>query len=151
MHPRFVIGPTHLTIRTLHMPDSILVNRLLRHYDPFEFLFEERPIQPGFFQIAPIEFVPAWDRPNHKDYDRRRIAYFVNKLSRDEPVDPIELDNEIFGQSTWGPPIITDGHHRSCAAILVRRRRIECEYSGLVATLKWLKGEGRASSPPFSY
>lgn len=135
------------------MPDSILVNRLLRHYDPFDFLFgkSHRDLTDEFFNVPWVGFVPGWDRSKHKNYDRRRIAYFIRKLRAGESIDPIELDNEIFGRSTWGPLIITDGHHRACAAILVRRRRIHCEYSGLVATLKWLKGEGRANSPPFSY
>ena len=135
------------------MPDSILVNRLLRHYNPFHFLFgkdlEELPEK--YFQAEPIEFAPAWDRSSRRDYDKRRIVHFIHKLRRGEPIDPIELDNDIIGKATWGPPIITDGHHRACAAIIVKRRRVECEYSGLLKTLKWRKGEGRMDSPPFSY
>lgn len=137
--------------------DSILVSRLARYYDPFSFLFERSRAEllDGFFDVTPIEFIANAHRLDCKDYDRRRIAYFVERLRRGEPIEPIELDNDIpphrGGPPVWGPPIIIDGHHRACAATLVGRRRMECEYSGLKDTLDWLKGEGRADRPPFDY
>ena len=137
--------------------DSILVNRLARFYDPFSFLFDRSraELPEDFFDVEPAEFVANSYRPSHKDYDRRRIAYFVDRLRRGAPIEPIEVDNDIpptrGGPPAWGPPIIIDGHHRACAAILAGRRRVDCEYSGLVDTLEWLKGAGRVAKPPFSY
>lgn len=139
------------------MPDSILVNRLARFYDPFSSLFYKglAELPEDFFDVEPAEFVANSYRSSYKDYDRRRIAYFVDRLRRRTPIEPIEVDNDIpayhAGPPIWGPPIIIDGHHRACAAILVGRRRINCEYSGLVDTLEWLSGKGRVDSPPFNY
>lgn len=138
------------------MSDLILLSRLVLHYDPFSFLFEKgrEGLGDGFFDLDPVEFVPNSYRSTCQDYDRRRIAHFTQELRRGSIIDPIELDNDIpprrGGSPTWGPPIIIDGHHRACAAILTGKRRIACKYSGLVDTLEWLKGVGRADRPPFA-
>lgn len=124
---------------------QILVSRLAAVYDPFQVLFgrELCDLSPDYFDIRPEPgFVEIVERD--VTYHRGRIAYLVEAW----PHEPIEVDNDWH---RWGPggPIVVDGHHRLCAAILAHRRRIACSYSGAMRTLRWLEGQGAASDRPW--
>lgn len=135
--------------------DRILVGRLYSAYDPFSALFGDYVPKACYSpQTEPAEFITVEARwklsiADLDQWNCGRIAFFRRALRRRKKTDPIELDNEAFRWSLGGP-IVTDGHHRLCAAILEKRRHIRCSYSGLVKTLQWLKGAGRRDRPPFA-
>lgn len=132
------------------MSNSILISRLSRYWDPFHRLFDKElnDLGPTFFENT--DLATSFVSEDFRDtvYHVRRIAYFVDQLRNKQPVTPIEIDNH-WERFTPCEPILLDGNHRLCAAILVGKRRIDCEYSGAVKTLRWLEGRGRADKPPF--
>lgn len=129
--------------------DSVLVNRLLSHYDPFRQFFNVRPTLTEVRKARMVEgYAPTRPEPSdqliHCDtellWDLGRLKFFVELLEKDGKLDPIE------GDWRWdnGAPVrflLVDGHHRLCAAKLARCERIDLDYSGPVDFLKYLKGE----------
>jgi hypothetical protein len=133
------------------MPHSILISRLSRHWDPFYRLFDKTLSDLGAMIFEGVDPATSFVPEDFRDcsYHTGRIAYFVEQLRSGRSVTPIEIDNH-WERFTPCEPILLDGNHRLCAAILVGKRRIDCEYSGAVKTLRWLEGRGRANAPPFS-
>ena len=126
-------------------PHSVLVGRLLRHYDPFPQLFARRPTL-AMVQKSPVVngrvAVPDFEIPSDA-WERGRIRYFMALYETGQHVDPIELDWK-WGQFAPVSLVLLDGHHRLCAASLVKLTRIPVSYGGPVDFLDYLTGERRS-------
>lgn len=125
--------------------DLILVERLRRVYWPQE-IFEMYRLE-RVLRTQPVDFVPEDNAKRRSDlYDLGRVHYFYKKLRGGGSVDPICVETEVpFGSrlgspTSWGPPVIDDGHHRFAAAVLARKRRIPASFGGVVEQLEWLTG-----------
>lgn len=138
-------------------PDRILLDRLLHLYDPFQALFNNE----FFFRPAPEEYDSVDPVPPPQGRKRTtsrmimslqeelgRVRYFCELALQGRRLAPIELDNEWSSFSPTGL-VIPDGHHRVCGAVLAGERSILCRYSGSVAVLHWLQGQGCLEDPPF--
>lgn len=124
----------------------VLVHRLLRQYDPFAQFFAHRPTLTRVRKAAPVEGYapvrPEHDAGAHSEFlwDLGRVRFFVDLLDRGCKLDPISAD----WRWEWSRPVrfvLTDGHHRLCAAWLKKLRLIDVSYSGPVDFLKYLTGE----------
>lgn len=124
--------------------DYVLVHRLQKAYWPklvrtftLAKVLRARPI---------CEYVSI---PRDTKYDLGRVRHFMLEMRAGNAVDPIVIDTDVipgrsYGQPPiWLGPIITDGHHRFVAAVLLRRRRIPASISGLVSLAEWLTGKRR--------
>jgi hypothetical protein len=132
--------------------DLIHVERLLRLYNPFRQFFartpdlatiRKTPVVEGRTAFRPDELGDA--RRNHdvrrnRRWDRGRVRYFVELMEAGTEIDPIEVDNECDRGHIYGP-ILLDGHHRLCAAALLKVPTIRARYGGRVDTLKYLIGK----------
>ena len=140
--------------RVAPIVDSILVSRLKRFIDPFNVLFleEESPLNMKVRQIkvqypAVSNYVAPELRWEFKKLSSQvwhigRVRYFIDQLEAGKQLDPIDVDNACDRGFIY-QPILVDGHHRFCAAILVGKRRIPVHYSGRMDTLRWLTGARR--------
>lgn len=125
------------------LPDEVsrvIVSRLLRYYDPFGALALNRGrVARRVLSARPRE---------HLDLHCRTAAYHVGRIRwlmehvSEWKHTPISVDN-FCDHGHFGPPIVVDGHHRLCAAALLKRRYILATYSGLVSTLDYLTGVSR--------
>lgn len=123
----------------------IIVTRLLRYYDPFAVLGLSRSKTAQRVVLTrPRAYVEEYHR--EASYHVGRIRWLMLHVAawRDSP---ISVDN-FCDRGHFGPPIVVDGHHRLCAAALLRRRHILASYSGLVSTLDYLMG-ARRKAPVF--
>ncbi len=118
-------------------PDRVLVTRLLEHYDAFGAIgLVEAKVRELLSDVEPVAEYVDNKQVRSGLWHVGRIRRFVENPSS----DPIEVDNDChFG--SFGPPIVIDGHHRLCAAVIRGDKRITASYSGLVSTLEWLKGK----------
>jgi hypothetical protein len=150
-----------MTTQDYHLSDlhdSILVERLFECYDPFARLFNSyydygigaAARLPNFNLVKPTRryrpdgFESRCPGERSQRYHRGRVAYFRDQFLARESVDPITMDNECASGHIYGP-IIVDGHHRFCGAILAREPRIEVFYSGRLDILYWLQGKTNKS------
>jgi hypothetical protein len=129
------------------------VERLVGLYNPFRQFFGRRP---KLSAVQKARRVGGRDpsRPQYRAeresgmdfrdreyrWDLGRIRYFVEQLERGAKLDPIEIDNQCDRGHIYGP-ILLDGHHRLCAAALLRTPTIRAVYGGRVDTLKYLTGK----------
>lgn len=90
--------------------------------DPFNILSVPRTVA-SYAGVKPIEFVPNDDRD--RSYDIGRIAYLIKNGWK----DPVVMDWLWQGMYPTHP-VITDGHHRLCAAALLGERHVVVSYSG---------------------
>jgi hypothetical protein len=74
------------------------------------------------------------------------VRYFRDQFLAGEKCDPIEVDNHCEGGHIYGP-IVTDGHHRLCGAVLAKRTTIDADYGGRLDILRYLIGKRRACPP----
>jgi hypothetical protein len=122
--------------------DMVLVNRLLRFYDPYVALGLDaegvvRDLRKHPSRKTPIRW--SGERLVSRRQHVARIRFFVENPDR---IDAIALDNAVRG-GWFCEPIVVDGHHRLIAALILRRRRIPASYSGLNSTLDYLVGKIR--------
>jgi len=130
------------------MAVKILVSRLAWWYDAFGVI--------GKFTLEEMLNVPTAEAYAEETDDCRedrlwhmgRVRYFYELLQRRKWLDPIEVENRVHqyricSPVTWGGPEILDGHHRFCAAVLARKRRVMADVYGLESTKNWLTGKLR--------
>ncbi|MEX2717466.1 MAG: hypothetical protein Q6370_014290 [Candidatus Sigynarchaeota archaeon] len=133
--------------------DNILVQRLIKCYDPYH------PLGIGKKQFAAngkrkprAKFVPEDERDNKLAQDPSwhygRIAHFVNQIRKGKRLDQIEVDMMWHGHKCTGI-VVLDGHHRLCAADIVGIERIPASISGAVRIIEWLVGK-HDNAPEFS-
>lgn len=123
----------------------IIVTRLLRYYDPFATLGLSRSkTAQRVARARPRAYVELHHRT--ASYHVGRIRWLMLHVAAWRAT-PISIDN-FCNHGYFGPPIVVDGHHRLCAAALLRRRHILASYSGLVSTLDYLTGACR-KAPEF--
>lgn len=126
----------------------VLVGRLLAVYKP------EWILKYTLEQVRGTDPISDWFHYNERDeaYDMGRIHHFVQELEEGRTPDPIITDNQIYSSSSshvsWGPPKIMDGHHRFCAYVLLKKKRIPASCGGLVTNISWLVGKIRRDRPP---
>jgi len=125
--------------------DMVLVSRLRKHADPF-FVLGWPGTPPTLAEIKrrkPSRYRDLSRRSfkARTHYDYGRIAYFVQQLERGAEIKPIEVDCYCEGNVIYPEAVLLDGHHRFCAHILLRKRRIPVLFGGRVDLLEWLRGE----------
>lgn len=126
------------------MSITILVERLLSCFDPFDVLdLDSEKDDP--LSCDPIAEFRTFNRRTRR-YHLGRIHYFINRLLLGEELDPVEIDNACAGRYILPIPILLDGHHRLCAAVIVGERTIQTNYGGRVDVKNWLSGR-RAQRP----
>ena len=115
-------------------PDTIIADRLLEYYDPW-FCLDVTPQDAATPHYPLVHEHQSYDLRD-KDYHLGRITYFRDLLLDGAALDPIDIDND------WdlGCPIVVDGHHRLCAAILAKVPTIPAQYGGRVDFLRYLTG-----------
>lgn len=127
--------------------DHILVARLLQFYDPFYLLFDRRPALDTFEHV-PVQRYP-WAggiyRTPSRQWHLGRVRFFLDAFRAGQDCDPLDIDNHCDHGYIYGP-IVDDGHHRLCAAVLARRERVPVFYSGRLDTLRFLTGQ-RQTAP----
>jgi hypothetical protein len=89
----------------------------------------------------------TWKQPP-RAWDYGRIRYFYEQLLSGHVLDPIEVDNECYGDRIYPVPIVNDGHHRLAASHLAKARFIHATYGGRVDLCRYLTG--RRSTRPSS-
>lgn len=126
--------------------ELVHVDRLLGFYDPFKQFFDrtpslaavrKTPVVEGRHALRPHELKDSYP---DRDWDKGRIRYFVELMEQGAKIDPIEIDNECERGHIYGP-LLLDGHHRLCAAALLKVPTIRARYGGRVDTLKYLTGK----------
>jgi hypothetical protein len=120
-------------------PDVILIERLCEFYDPFGIL----GIGVEDCESATPERFYADFQFRNRNYHCRRAAYFRNEIKAGAILPPIEMDNYCAGYYILPEPIVIDGHHRLCGAILAGAATIRASYSGRVDVLRYLTGASR--------
>lgn len=119
--------------------DSIIVQRLIKHYNPYTPLglrrerFFEKKWRPR------TKFIDDKDRSPDEAWHYGRIAHFVNEIRKGNKLDEIIVDMNWFGISCTGIAVI-DGHHRLCAADIAGAERIPASVGGIVDIIQWLAG-----------
>ena len=130
--------------------DFVVVDRLFEFYNPFRQFFarnptlatiRKTPVVPGRDAVF---FSQLSDRQETR-WNKGRVRYFVELLERGVTLDPVEIDNQCDRGHIYGP-ILLDGHHRFCAAILLKVPVLRARYGGRVDTLRYLTG--KADLPP---
>ena len=136
--------------------DIILVSRLYEAYDPFPPLFGDRPV--SLEEVLGATMLTT-DRPRLDISDRQfhlgRVKYLLGCFQSWKPLskryylrmDPIVVD---YGWDRLVPtgPILVDGHHRFCAAILGDVPKIRADFSGPVKDIRYFMGR-RNTRPDF--
>lgn len=118
--------------------EMALVDRLVRIYWPQgmnDYYAENDP-----WKAEPIGYVDERKRYRIRDYDERRVAYFLDKLTLGLEVDPIGIDCRWYGMHP-GPPEVVDGHHRYVAHVIYGAQHIPMSFGGLVVVKNWLEGK----------
>jgi hypothetical protein len=138
----------------------VQVDRLLEFYNPFrQFFFVKRQRKDfmlkgiGLSRVRRAKLIAGRDAVEPKSgsdsvyrrWHTGRIRYFVELLERGDRLDPIEIDNQCDRGGIYGP-ILLDGHHRLCAAALLKTPTIRASYGGRVDFLKYLTG--KTNHPP---
>lgn len=97
--------------------------KLLEHVNPFRVLGIPWD-RKAYASLPPHEaFKPVTDRD--RSYSMRRVAFFMaHGWSK-----PVALD-WVWGLTMAIRPLIVDGHHRFCAAVLTGDERLAVDYSG---------------------
>src|SRR5271155_1003896 len=105
----------------MNFVDHILVHRLSKLYDPFPRILSGS--SGAHILIDWDKYTPQETWLDNKDrthgWNIGSIVYFRNLFLKGGKVDPIEIDNDCNGGHIYGP-IMTDGHHRFCGAILAK-------------------------------
>lgn len=118
--------------------ETVILERLLRFYDPFSALGLKPPTLEEVERLAPSAHVP--ERRRSRRYHRPRIAYFVKQLREGAEVEPVWIDNLCWHGVITTTPIVTDGHHRFAAFVLLKRETMPASCSGRVDVIDWLTG-----------
>jgi hypothetical protein len=117
--------------------DRILTARLVERHNPFQIL--------GLAdQCDWLKYPPRKQYSEDRDerYDLGRIRFFVEQYETNQPVDPIYVDNLTWaGKIILPEPVVIDGHHRLCGAVLAQKKWLDIVYGGRVDVLRWLKGK----------
>jgi hypothetical protein len=137
-------------------PDRIIVERILRIYNPFQPIFNEGfcycPAPEDFDDVDPVPPPTRTDLRlrvrTSMNEEMGRVRFFRELALQGRALAPIELDNMWSGCTPYALAMI-DGHHRACGAALAGSDTIRCNYSGDVSVLRWLQGEGNADDLPF--
>lgn len=120
------------------MSVTILVDRLLDHYDPFSGLgINEETVRTRLFDVRTQRHF--MDREDTLDWHIGRIAHFVQLFWEDEMPDPIEIDAVCDRGHIYGPTVV-DGHHRLCAAKIANAKKIKAIYGGRIDVRDFLTG-----------
>lgn len=117
------------------MAAMALVDRLVRLYWPrwlHDYYASHNP-----WKVVPIDHVHEKERPFVEDYDERRVAFFLDQLTRGLELDPITVacSYDFY---------LVDGHHRYAAYVIYGARHIPMTFSGPVAFDEWLRGKRNA-------
>lgn len=117
------------------MNETILISRLRQVWSIPEWL--QAAMDKVNARTEPCQYEDDEDRPFFKNYDSRRIAYFVHN-----PIgwSPVSLDQDWHDGNPYGPVLI-DGHHRLGAAIRLGHSRIGASCGGTVTMIEWLQGK----------
>lgn len=118
--------------------DYILIERLVELYSPWERLGTSPRVNYDRFKPRK-EYRDGYDQRTI-GYHYGRIRYFRDLLRAGEKIDPIVLDNECWNGRVLPEPVVIDGHHRFCGAVLAKVEKIPASYSGRVDLLRYLKG-----------
>ena len=76
-----------------------------------------------------------------RDWDIGRIRYFRRLIREGVSLAPICVENSTYNARFIIDVEIMDGHHRLCAAILERKRKIRADYGGRVDIMNYLRGK----------
>lgn len=113
--------------------------------DPFVVLGLSDVFHTPLLIADPMDYDPA---TRYQPYSRRtrryhfgRVRYFTELLLLGEKLDPIVVDNACWNLRVLPIPVVLDGYHRLCAAILVGKQTIRASYSGRIDVLRWLEGK----------
>jgi hypothetical protein len=121
------------------MIDHVLVDRLVELYDPFlrvaEPLWKKEKWIPKIQKAKPEPYDQSLGSASTR-WHAGRIKWFMDPAHK---IDAIEIDNEWATYTPVGI-VLTDGHHRLCAAVLLGLKKIPASYSGCIAMLRYLKG-----------
>lgn len=123
------------------MATRILVDRLDSMYQVFEQL--ELPRNSKVYAVAMPCAHHRYDR--NINYDIGRVRYFKDAFIRNEPVDPISIDCLCANSHVYPYPVLLDGHHRLCGAILARAVWIPATFGGRVDLLRYLQGKRKTA------
>lgn len=128
----------------------LLVARFVAYYDPFEVLeLDAKKAEERLFSVRTQKVYDSSD--GSVEWDIGRIRFFWEKLDRRKPLDPIlarawHHDGEQVESLRAGYPVLIDGHHRLCAAVLYGVERIVAYWEGRADMAEWLTGE-RSTDP----
>jgi hypothetical protein len=121
-------------------PESLVhLDRLLQFCDPFAALGFAKPSLDEISKLRPFAHIP--ERRRTRRYHLPRIAHFVRDLREKNPLDPILIDNVCSHGHITAQPIVTDGHHRLAAHLLLGLPHINAVISGRVDVIDWLTGK----------
>ena len=120
--------------------DVILIERLREFYDPFDALGIDAEDCEG---ATPEHRFRADFQFRDRNYHCQRTAFFYNEVKAGTVLPPIEMDNQCAGGHVLPEPIVIDGHHRLCGAILAGATTIHASYSGREDVLRYLTGASR--------
>lgn len=139
-------------------PVYVLVDRLVKHYNPFGPLFGDHVV------FEPIEALIRKTRPSYCEkrerpvkpylhetetayqrrrfhWDKSRVHFFIKVAEAQVPFDKSISVDWYWNGNVPTSLTLLDGHHRLCAAVIAKKQLIEVDYGGPVDFLRYLKGE----------
>jgi len=128
-----------------NVPYQILVERLHQCYWPSWLSEHYNGFNPR--RTKPIAYIEELRRDKVRNYDRRRVRFFLDEIAAGRKLAPIDVESRVYGYQSitappaWGPPEVVDGHHRYVAAVLAGLKKIPANFGGLTSSIEWLIGK----------